>query len=172
MAARRNIEERPLMKTKMKNRKRQAGFTLVEAVVALVVLAVGMLGIAGLYIEGLRSSYTALARTTAVNLAADMADRIRANPAATIAYAGVGPGLNNLCVNGPADCSPAQLANDDWFWWNQDVQNRLPQGTNTAVAVAVANPTPFTTTYTIVMTWPETGQDPANPAVYTLSFTQ
>jgi type IV pilus assembly protein PilV len=160
------------MKTEMKNRNRQTGFTLVEAVVALVVLAVGMLGIAGLYIEGLRSSHTALARTTAVNLAADMADRIRANPAATIAYAGVGPGLNNLCVNGPADCSPAQLANDDWFWWNQDVQNRLPQGTNTAVAVAVANPTPFTTTYTIVMTWPETGQDPANPAVYTLSFTQ
>ena len=154
----------------MKTIKMQTGFTLVEAVVALVVLAVGMLGIAGLYIEGLRSSHSALARTTAVNLAADMADRIRANPAATVAYAGVGPGLNNLCVNGPADCTPAQLANDDWFWWNQDVQNRLPQGTITAVAVAA--PTPFTNNYTIVMTWPETGQDPANPAVYTLSFTQ
>jgi type IV pilus assembly protein PilV len=156
------------MKIKMKNM--QTGFTLVEAVVALVVLAVGMLGIAGLYIEGLRSSHSALARTTAVNMAADMADRIRANPAATVAYAGVGPGLNNLCVNGPADCTPVQLANDDWFWWNQDVQNRLPQGTITAVAVAA--PTPFTNNYTIVMTWPETGQDPANPAVYTLSFTQ
>ena len=156
------------MKTNMKNM--QTGFTLVEAVVALVVLAVGMLGIAGLYIEGLRSSHSALARTTAVNLAADMADRIRANSAATVAYAGVGPGLNNLCVNGPADCTPAQLANDDWFWWNQDVQNLLPQGTITAVAVAA--PTAFTNNYTIVMTWPETGQDPANPAVYTLSFTQ
>ena len=73
MAVRRNIEEQPLMKTKMKNKKRQTGFTLVEAVVALVVLAVGMLGIAGLYIEGLRSSHTALARTTAVNLAAALA---------------------------------------------------------------------------------------------------
>jgi type IV pilus assembly protein PilV len=150
--------------------RRQSGFTLVEAVVALVVLAVGMLGIAGLYIEGLRSSHSALARTNAVNLAADMADRIRANPAATVAYAGVGPGLNNQCVNGVADCTPAQLANDDWFWWNQDVQNRLPQGTITAVAVVA--PTVFTNNYTIVMTWPETGQDPANPAVYTLSFTQ
>jgi type IV pilus assembly protein PilV len=154
----------------IRTKHRQTGFTLVEAVVALVVLAVGMLGIAGLYIEGLRSSHSALARTTAVNLAADMADRIRANPAATLAYAGVGPGLNNLCVNGPADCTPAQLASDDWFWWNQDVQNRLPQGTVTALAVAA--PTPVTNSYTIVMSWPETGQDAANPAVYTLSFTQ
>jgi type IV pilus assembly protein PilV len=161
-------EEQPLMT--MKQRNRQSGFTLVEAVVALVVLAVGMLGIAGLYIEGLRSSHSALARTTAVNLAADMADRIRANPTATVAYAGVGPGLNNACVNGPADCTPAQLANDDWFGGKQYVQSRLPLGTITAVAVVA--PTPFTNTYTIVRPWPEPGQDPANPAVYTLSFTR
>ena len=55
------------------------GFTLVEVLVALVVMSVGMLGIAALYLEGLRAGRTALYRTTAVNLAADMADRIRAN---------------------------------------------------------------------------------------------
>ena len=62
------------------NKARLSGFTLVETLVALVVMSVGMLGIAALYIEGLRSGQTSIARTTAVNLAADMADRIRSNP--------------------------------------------------------------------------------------------
>ena len=72
--------------------RRQRGFTLVEVLVALVVMSVGMLGIAALYLEGLRAGRTALYRTTAVNLAGDMADRIRANRNAGLAYAGTGPG--------------------------------------------------------------------------------
>ena len=47
----------------------QAGFTLVECMVALVVLAVGMLGVAALYIEGLRAERTSVFHTTAVNMA-------------------------------------------------------------------------------------------------------
>ncbi len=148
---------------------RNTGFTLVEAMVALVVLAVGMLGIAGLYIEGLRSGQSSVARTHAVNLAGDMADRIRANPTATVAYAGTGPGTNvNQCVNGPNDCTAAQLAVDDWFWWNLDVQNRLPLGANASIVVTL--PTAFTTNYAITLNWPETGQ--TAPSTYTLAFTQ
>lgn len=146
----------------------QRGFTLVETLVSMVVLAVGMLGIAALYIEGLRSSQASVSRTVAVNLAADMADRIRANPNATAgAYAGVGPGANNNCVNGPGACLPDQLAQDDWFWWFQDVQNRLPAGVTAAVAedpVAVAP----ATQYDIVLTWPEPGQ--VVPANYSMRF--
>ena len=63
-----------------------AGFTIVEVLVALVVLSVGMLGIAGLYVVTLQSGGTAIYRTQAVNLASDMADRIRANRNAGVAY--------------------------------------------------------------------------------------
>ena len=55
------------------------GFTLVEALVAMVVLSIGMLGIAALGIESLRASRAALVRTEAVTLATDMADRVRSN---------------------------------------------------------------------------------------------
>jgi type IV pilus assembly protein PilV len=143
------------------------GFTLVETLVAMVVLAVGMLGIAALYIEGLRSSQASVSRTVAVNLAADMADRIRANPTVPASYAGVGPGANNGCGNGGAACAPALLAQEDWFWWLQDVQARLPQGATAQIAVDVAALAPANQ-YDILITWPEPGQPV--PATYAMRF--
>ena len=56
--------------------------------VSLVVLSVGMIGIAALYAQGLGAGRTALYRTEAVNLVGDMADRIRANRLGGVAYAG------------------------------------------------------------------------------------
>ena len=138
---------------------RHSGFTLVEVLVALVVMSVGMLGIAALYLEGLRAGRTALYRTTAVTLASDMADRIRANPAAGPAYAGTGPGTNEACVNGPDDCSAVQLAADDWFSWSHQLGAQLPEGAAAEITVAGATPT----AYTITVAWPEIGQtEPAN----------
>ncbi len=171
MRSNRHLANRHLAGTK------QRGFTLVEALVSLVVLSVGMLGIAGLYVEGLRANKTSIYRTTAVTLAADMADRIRANPPAPInpaapanLYAGAGPGANNQCVNGPGPCTPAQLAQDDWWWWTQDMNNRLPAGSN---ATVVVGPTPGgipTTTFTITVNWPETGQAVNSSYVLTMQL--
>jgi type IV pilus assembly protein PilV len=55
------------------------GFTLIEALVALVVLGVGMLGVAALYLDTLRGGRSALYRQQAVSLAADLGDRLRAD---------------------------------------------------------------------------------------------
>ena len=63
-----------------------AGFSLLETLVALVVLSIGLLGIAALQVEGLQLGQNALAYTKAVNLASDMADRIRANTAGIADY--------------------------------------------------------------------------------------
>jgi len=142
---------------------RSRGFSLVEVLVALVVMSVGMLGIAALYLEGLRAGRTALYRTTAVTLAADMADRIRANSTAGLAYAGTGPGVDSNCINGANDCTPDQLADDDWFDWNNQLNSQLPDGTVGEIDVAGAAPA----TYTITVAWPEIGQE--DPATYTLS---
>ena len=132
-------------------KNRAAGFTLVESLVALVVLSVGMLGVAALYIEGLRAERTSVFHTTAVNLAADIADRIRGNRTAGAAY-GAGA-ANNNCVNGPADCAPAALAADDVFVWQQDLLDRLPGGIGNIV-VAAGPPN----SYTITVSWAEAGQ--------------
>jgi len=134
------------------------GFTLVEVLVALVVLTVGMLGIAVLYVEGLRMNRTSIYRTLAVGLTADMADRIRANNGVPAAYAGTGPGDNNACVNGVAACTPAQQAGDDWFWWLRDVENHLPAGVEAEIDVIAAGASGNMNRYEIRLAWPEAGQ--------------
>ncbi len=134
----------------------QSGFSLIEAMVALVVVSVGMIGIAGLYGQGLSAGRTALYRTQAVNLGADMADRIRVNRLGGANYAGLG--ANNACdPPGAVNCTPAQMAaHDVWVWTNQ-VQAQLPNGIG---AVAVAGTAP--PTYTITVTWQETGLGAVN----------
>lgn len=152
----------------------QRGFTLIEIMVALVVLAVGMLGVAALYIESLRSGQMSVSYTNAVTLTADMADRIRANPLGLGAY--VGAAANNAvagsaafnCVNGPIDCTPAQLAADDWNSWYEDVKNLMPQNRQVGIALVPAGPGIPVNTYTIAMLWPERGQP--LPIIYTMTF--
>ncbi len=143
------------MSSKLKAKTRRAssrGFTLVETMVALVVLAVGMLGIAGLYVTTLKSGGSAIFRMQAVNLATDLADRIRANRGANVAYAGAA--ANNNCYGAAAvDCAPALMAANDLFVWQQQVGAILPGG-NATVAVP-AGTAPFT--YTITINWTESG---------------
>jgi type IV pilus assembly protein PilV len=131
----------------------QAGFTLIEALVSLVVLSVGMIGIAALYAQGLGAGRTAQYRTQAVNLAADMADRIRVNRLAQGAYAGAA--ANNGCdpQNGGVDCTPAQMAAHDLFLWNQQVQQLLPNGQ----WQVTFNGGTLPPTYTLQLTWTEVG---------------
>ncbi len=58
----------------------QAGFSLVEVLVAVFVLSVGMLGLAALQVAGLRSNESAQQRTDVTLAAYDVIDRLRADP--------------------------------------------------------------------------------------------
>jgi type IV pilus assembly protein PilV len=133
---------------------RQQGFSLVEVMVALVVLAVGMLGIAGLYVTTLKSGGGAIYRMQAVNLATDLADRIRVNRLANVQYAAAA--ANNNCYGaGSVDCTPAQMAANDLFVWLAQVQdpNILPGGNGAVVVNGAAAPY----TYQITVSWTEQG---------------
>ena len=131
--------------------KKSAGFSLIEALVSLIVISVGMIGIASLYGQGLTAGRVALTRTIAVNLASTMADNIRANPLAKGAYAA--GAANNACVPpGAAKCAPDQMAAHDLFLWSQDIQAQLPNGVGQVVFADG-----FPPTYTITITWDEVG---------------
>ena len=63
----------------LSNRRAQGGLTLLEVLVAILVLSIGLLGLAGLQATSLQTNQGAQIRSQAVNIAYDMADRVRAN---------------------------------------------------------------------------------------------
>lgn len=129
-----------------------AGFSLVEVLIALVIMSVGMLGIAGLYVEGMKAGRTSTFRHHAVTLAGDVADRIRANPLGGVDYQG--PGGNNNCVLGNVDCNASQMAANDIALWKAQAAAMLPNGD---VAVTFDD-TVTPNTYRIVVSWAEAGE--------------
>jgi type IV pilus assembly protein PilV len=128
----------------------QNGFGLVESLVALVVVSVGMIGIAALYGQGLGASRTALFRTQAVNLASDMADRIRLNRIAGVGYDT--DGEDNACGPGGAVCTPAEMAAHDVWEWRTRIGQQLPAGDGEIVFEPGLPPR-----YTINVSWTEPG---------------
>lgn len=135
---------------------RAAGFSLLETLVALVVLSIGLLGIAALQVEGMQLGQNALAYTKAVNLASDMADRIRANTAGMDAYGAFDAydAAGNEPATGCADnqdvtsavllCLPDEMAAYDvWLWRNQlggGAGSGLPGGRGSVVLDETTDP--------------------------------
>lgn len=133
----------------MKTHPSQAGFGIVEVMVALVVLAVGMLGIASLYVTTLRSSSTAVSRMHAVFQVSDLADRIRANRWARASYADGAPAMKDCSAN----CNRADMALNDLFLWDRQVDALFPTNNWDVQYQAGAANTPDT--YTITLNWVE-----------------
>ena len=134
----------------IKQRNYHKAFSMVEMLVAVVVLAVGLLGIAALHVTTLRSGGSAISRMQAVNLASDLADRIRANKSAKVDYEG--PGANNDCLTNP--CGPDDMAASDVFIWNKQITDTLP---GPASGVVTYDPSTAPATYTIQVNWKEAG---------------
>jgi type IV pilus assembly protein PilV len=137
----------------------QEGLTLTEILVAVVVLSIGLLGMAGIQMKGLRGSHNTFLRSQATALATDLAERIRANPSGiTLAvssttntnYGMVSFDETTDCstvptrcdsINGTAattSCTAAEIAEYDIYTWmcgegpsdtTNGVRNILPAGT-------------------------------------------
>ncbi len=133
-------------------RVHQDGFSLVEVLIALVIMSVGMLGIAGLYVESMQAGRTSIFRHNAVTIASDVADRIRANPSAGVAYEGIRG--NNNCVLGNVDCDPVQMAANDIDLWKTQADGMLPEGDVTITYDDTVTPP----TYEIVISWVEAAE--------------
>lgn len=85
----------------MRMKESQAGFSMIELVVAMFVFAIGLLGFAALQTRTLQEGLDSTQRSTAIWSAQEMADRIRANPTELNIYVNA---LNNanLCDAAPA----------------------------------------------------------------------
>jgi type IV pilus assembly protein PilV len=148
------------------------GFSLVEVMVALIVMSVGLLGIAKMQALALSSTTSARARSIAAleasSLASTMsADRaywanVTADPAVTFSAGAVTAGDPALQLNATCPCTPPQIAFDDLSAWATDLNLQLPnvQGSvscSTPAAVTPPTPPPLPTpvSCTISLNWTE-----------------
>jgi type IV pilus assembly protein PilV len=122
-------------------RCRIEGFTLVEVLVAMVVLALGVVGAAATQVSASRLRQQAALESEAVQLAASLGARMRVNaaqmalPDASNPYlqfeydaAGGDPAAPPVHCVGGADCSPAQMAAFDLYDTARIVQGAFPGG--------------------------------------------
>lgn len=103
----------------------QSGSSLIEVLVAIVVVAVGLLGVSGMFVLSTRGAADAASRTVATQAAYELADRIRANRIAIASYLAPAWGVATPIPNGAAlptncfavACTPAQQADFDLRVW-------------------------------------------------------
>jgi type IV pilus assembly protein PilV len=114
---------------------RQSGAGLIEVAIALLLLAIGTLGLGRLQIAANRIGYEAMQRSQAAVLAADLLERLRANRRALGEYAtaGVGEGSGAQLALPPVDCgagacSAAELRRWDMWQWEQALDGAATGG--------------------------------------------
>lgn len=121
----------------------QNGSSLVEVMVALFVLAIGLLGILAMQSKSMQFNQSAHVYSQAVYLANDIAERIRMNPTQASTYAATYDGVyaapSNPCT-AAGGCNSAGLAAWDKATWNNLLGSVLPAG-NAQIAVVTGSAT-------------------------------
>ncbi|MCF6236727.1 MAG: type IV pilus modification protein PilV [Gammaproteobacteria bacterium] len=129
---------------------RSSGFSLIEVLVTMIVISIGLLGLAGLQASSLKHNNSAYQRSQATFLAYEMLDRMRANPMGIDANA-----YNSIDTGSlPSDpgciissCSPANLADNDVGEWSINLAATLPSGRGTVTGTSASLP------HTVTVMW-------------------
>lgn len=151
------------------------GFTLIEVMVTVVILSIGLLGLAGMQLNALKNSHGAQLRNQATVLAYEIGERIRSNRSAAQGggydiAAGTPPAASQDCEI--SNCNASEMAGYDLEQWKTALLAALPAGDGEISRSADL--------ITIAVLWDErrneatgTGCDPDNPAdmtCYRMSF--
>jgi len=152
--------------------KFERGLSMIEILITILVVSIGLLGLAGLQFAGLHAANSAQEHTLATLLAQDIEERIRANTKAatgpTFAYNNVALDSTSSPAAGDcvtATCTDTQMANFDIYQWYRlivptaGVKPLLP---NAAINITSNDGT----TFQITIQW----GDPSGPQTLNATF--
>lgn len=114
--------------------KQQSGATMIEILVAVLIISIGLLGIAGTQTLGLANSQSALHRSYAAQLANELADAMRLSPNNLATFDGfatdpnANAALNANCTDAGQGCNAAAMATEFLNAWEQRIEANLPDG--------------------------------------------
>ena len=137
----------------------QHGFSMLEILITLALIAIALLGTAGMQVLAMKSNKGAHFRTQAVFLSSDIAERMEANKLAAMAGAYVVTGTSAVAA-AAADCSQAacsstNLASYDINQWETAIAGLLPQASWSVTQTGTGDPS----TYNIVISWTDRSSD-------------
>ncbi|MBF0108253.1 MAG: type IV pilus modification protein PilV [Magnetococcales bacterium] len=118
--------------------KKNSGFSLLEIMITLVILSIGLLGLARLQLGAIKQVYSSHLRSQALFLSRDILERMRANR--TLALNGAYAAQLDVAVTSVLDCAavsctPAQMVTYDLAQWKDDLAQLLPSGDGEIVAI-------------------------------------
>lgn len=123
---------------------KQTGFTLLEVLIAFIILVFGLLGLAGLQATSLLQNHNAALRSQATLLAYDISDRMRSNIGAVDSYRTASAAKNTGCES-ITGCTNVEMAKNDLFHWEANLTSKLPSGTGDISILG--------STYKITVSW-------------------
>ena len=112
--------------------KSQRGITLLESLIAIVVMALGILGIVGVQMRTLADTQTTVRRAQAIRLIEDLSERMKVNPNSLADISGYVTDWSNTPTSSvdckTSTCNHSDLANYDTAQWKASVTSMLPNG--------------------------------------------
>jgi type IV pilus modification protein PilV len=129
-----------------------SGFTIIETLAALLVIAVGVIGVVALYLDNVHTSPEGQLHIQAADLAESIAVRIRENSAGRVGYAGT---IGVVCDPVARPKTAPEAAAQEAACWETKVERTLPSGVGSISRDLTTTPT----TYVIAVSWsaPESG---------------
>ena len=145
-------------------RKRQSGISMIEVLVAIFILAVGMLGTASLQLTSKRSNLEAKDRTMATMIAQGFVERMRMNPRQLSTYTNAGAGRifsggSFSAIDCSVQCTDAQIASLDLYDLEQALIGNTEKIAGAAVGgmnqalICIEGPDGGSATYTVAIAW-------------------
>ena len=126
--------------------RRLHGFTIVEVLAALLVMAVGIIGIAALYSDQVQTNPEAQLHQQAAELAEQIANRIRGTKEG---HSGFATTIGVLCDQQSKLKLPQDIAAREAACWEDEVERKLPSGLGTITRDTLTSPP----TYVIAVSW-------------------
>lgn len=133
------------------SRNAQKGLSLLEVLIALLILAIGALGFAGLQMKALHTTNDANYRARAMLLAQDAIERIQANPTQLTNYQTgsrwASPGNPGSACTGASACEPSAMLAEDIAQLAHSASTMLPNGQ------IIASSCPFNSMACVAVSW-------------------
>jgi type IV pilus assembly protein PilV len=148
------------------------GFTLIEVLISMVILAIGLLGLAAMQAISLRDNLDSYNYQQATLLAYEMQDRIKGNSdywKLNIAN----PNYSSTACTKDAPCTAEQMAANDYGYWQESVESTLPKlkdGTDATAIIEDSNnqgggcKDTYPTSVCLVTTWGRANNKDSNKA--------